>query len=192
MDEKITQRANVRAIRFYQVPHQNEDGSYRYVDWVEYAALGNAKYLTTPDAVSRVQKLTDGTWDCLKPAYEAWKAGQEIPLNGTPLSAWSGVNPQQADILKARDIKTIEDVAEMTDAHMSKIGIPDIRYLRDQAKAWVASKDTRKIEAEMANKDEQIAFLTEQMAEMQAQMAALAGEEAPKRRGRPPKVQEAA
>lgn len=187
MESQNNQRATVRPLRFYKKYVGDGAGGLREVDWVEYAGVGNAKYLTTPDAIARVQKLTDGTWECIKPAYEAWKSGDEVPLTGTPLAAWSGVSPEQAEILKIRDIRTVEDVAQMTDRHMEKIGIPEIRRVRDMAKAWLDSKDNRKLETEMADKDERIALLEQQISEM---MAMLQPGEEPKRRGRPPKARD--
>ena len=40
-------------------------------------------------------------WEVVGPAYEAWKKGQEVPEDGTPLAAWPGVSPEIAQRLRS-------------------------------------------------------------------------------------------
>ena len=187
----MSEKAAVSVIRFYQKFATNEDGTVRAVDWVEFAPRGGAKYSTIPMAVTHVKKITDGTWEAIEPAYNAWKAGQEMPVNGTPLAVWGGVRPEQIDFLRANDVKTVEDLCAMTDAQLQKIGLPGLRTIRDQARAWDAAKDQRKVEQALAAKDDEIAALKAQMETMMEMFAAQArdsDEETVKRRpGRPRK-----
>ena len=185
-------KADVRAIRFYQKFAQNEDGSARAVDWVEFAPRGGAKYSTIPMPVSMASKMTDGTWESLKPAFEAWKQGNEAPTTGTPLAVWAGVSPEQADFLRSNDVRTVEDLCAMTDGQLQKIGLPGLRTIRDNARAWDAAKDDRKIAAELSAKDEQIAALQAQMESLMEMMAAAQGdkEQIKRKPGRPRKEED--
>lgn len=189
-----TEQADIRPIRFYQKFIENPDGTVRAVDWVDYSARGQAKFTVTPARVSDVQKMINGEWECLRPHYEAWQRGNESPVTGTPLAAWSGVSPELAAVLKTRDILTVEDIRDMTEAQMEKSGVPGMRTLRDQARAWDASKDTRKTEIALNGLQDENAALRAQMEEMKAMMASLAGDGAEPKRGpgRPKKEAEAA
>jgi len=189
-----TQKADVRPIRFYQKFIEQPDGTVRAIDWVEYAARGQAKFTVTPARISDVQKSIDGTWECLEPHYDAWKKGNEAPVSGTPLAAWSGVSPELAAVLKTKDILTVEDIRDMTEAQIEKSGIPGMRLIRDQAKAWDASKDSRRTEIALTSLQDENSALKAQMEEMKRMMQSLAGadEEAPRRPGRPRKDAEVA
>lgn len=162
--------ARIRVLKFYTKYVQEVDGTSRGVDWCDYAPIGNAKYSVIPDAISRLAKTTDGKWDIIKPAYEAWKKGQELPPNGLPLAAWAGVTPEQAEVLKFHDVRTVEEIRDLTDGQMQRIGLPNIRAIRDAAKAWDQAKDSRKVEAALLEKDAEINLLKEQMQDLMALM----------------------
>ena len=128
-------------------------------------------------------------WTVLGPHYEAWKQNNEIPAHGTPLAAWAGITPQEAEILKSFSIPTVEELSVVQDSMMARIPLPNIRSKRDMAQRYLASSDTRKTEQALAEKDQQIADLQaklENLAELVAEK--LDAAEAPKRGpGRPPK-----
>lgn len=113
-------------------------------------------------------------WSVIGPAYEAWKNGHELPETGTPLSAWSGVTPDQAKFMKDMGIKTVEDVATMPDATMEKLRIPNVRSLPGLAKKYLEGESAAAKDAELADLREQIKVMAEML------------EEKPKR-GRPAK-----
>lgn len=69
-------------------------------------------------------------------AYEAWKKGEEIPLNGTPIKGWPVLAPAlQANVISA-NILTVEDLAQINDEGAKRIGMGAIE-LRDKAIAWL-------------------------------------------------------
>lgn len=73
-----------------------------------------------------------------KKAYENWKEGQEIPLNGTPIKGWQMLTPaQQQTVISAR-IKTVEDLAKTNDEGLRKLGMGG-RGLVEKAKSWLDS-----------------------------------------------------
>lgn len=115
-------------------------------------------------------------WSVIGPAYEAWKAGADIPETGTPLEAWSGVTADQTKFLKGLGIRTVEDVRDMTEATISQLRFPNARKLPALARDYLDGAD-------LAQKDATIAEMRERMAAMEAML-----EEAAKpKRGRPPK-----
>jgi hypothetical protein len=112
-------------------------------------------------------------WAQIEPHYNAWKSGQEIPLDGTPLAAWSGVNPQQAEVLKARGIKTVEAVRDMSEGILSKVQLPNVRGLRDLARVFLENKESSDMAVKMARKDEEAAAMKSQLDEMASMLAEL-------------------
>lgn len=151
-------------------------------DWVLLAPVGeNVTLVQTwrrvskliPKARSERDKQSDkyksmqARWDIVGPAYEAWKAGNELPENGTPLAAWAGVTPEQAKVLKQYGINTVELVTSMTDATIAKLRWPGARKLPELAKEWLESKDkvdtTRKLQAA----EDRIKAMEEMLAEAQ-------------------------
>lgn len=97
-------------------------------------------------------------WALIEPAYKAWKAGHEIPVDGTPLAAWPGLNQAQAQEFRKLGIKSVEHIAEMNDALMMRIQLPGVRDIIAQAKAFLESADrnetaTRITSIEAVNKE---------------------------------------
>jgi hypothetical protein len=123
------------------------------------------------------------TWAQIQPHYLAWKEGNELPDNGTPLAAWSGVTPEQAEVLRRIGVKTIEGVASLTESILSQPPLPNLREIKAQAKLFLDGRDKAGLVEELAK----ARAMNEEMAAM---LAAL--EEDKPRRGRPPKEPETA
>lgn len=107
-------------------------------------------------------------WAIVGPAYEAWKRGEETPDEGTPLAAWPGVTPEQAKVLRANDVRTVEEVAKMGDTLLSRIHLPNARRLPELAKAWLDGTDAAAKDAEMAELKAQLAAMKEVLEEQVA------------------------
>lgn len=114
--------------------------------------------------------------------FEAWKKGQ-LPANtGTPLEQWPLMTVALVATMKAQNIFTIQQLAEVSDASLDKLR--GLREWREKAKAWVSSaKDAAgDVEARAEN-----ARLAEQVKALQAQVSELLtrqntpGYDAPKR-----------
>lgn len=136
-------------------------------DWVEYGPIGSLdKSLTTirvKDLKPR-EPIAQGNpssemgwmrWQIIEQAYLLWKSGNEAPIDGTPLAAWNALSPEQAEVLRSRGIRTVEDVAVLTDAHVERIPLP-MRDLIKQARQFIDSADTRRTSAALAEKDREI------------------------------------
>ena len=70
-------------------------------------------------------------------AYEMWKSGQEIPLNGSPIRGWGVISPAQQEGLIRMNILTIEDLSLVNDEGLKRIGMGS-QELKNKAKAWLA------------------------------------------------------
>jgi hypothetical protein len=122
-------------------------------------------------------------------AYEAWKEGQEIPLNGTDLKNWPGVTPAQLKTCQAATIKTIEDLANANADAVRKLGMGGVALMQ-KAQAYLESASTNKASEEIVSLQTKMEALTEALAKKDRQIEELMEQitdETPKR-GRPKKV----
>ena len=115
--------------------------------------------------------------------FDAWKAGQEAPVNGTHVREWPQLSPAQVQNLIALHVVTVEDVANMTEEALGRFGMGG-RDIREQAREWLAKRELAAgAVAENAVLKEQLAALTARLEELEA--------DKPKR-GRPAKEPQAA
>lgn len=106
-------------------------------------------------------------------AYEAWKAGQEMPLEGTPIKGWAVISPAQAETIIRAGVRTVEDLASMNAEAMGKIGMGAV-MLKNKAQAWVAqAKDKGPLTMEMAELKTKNEVLELTLTKLQEQMAVL-------------------
>lgn len=102
-------------------------------------------------------------WSVIEPAYKAWQDGTEIPENGTPLAAWSGVTPDQAALLKGMAILTVEDVRDMSESAFTKLPMPNARQLPKLAKEFLDGADSAAKDKRIAEMEERMAAMTEML-----------------------------
>ena len=178
-----------------------KDGKPEPVEWVSYSPAHDptgtstkvrVKELIPPEAIRNDDEGTKLNmmhlkWNMIKPAYEAWKKGIEIPTDGTPLAAWAGLTVDQVEVLRPRGIKTVEALRDATDAMIAKVPLPNMRALREMAGQYLEGQSASQAALQVAERDERIKTMEAMMEEMAARLAAVDGGDAPKRRGRPPK-----
>jgi hypothetical protein len=155
------------------------------VDWVELAPSGEAFERThtwhrikdvTPKqdvdetrAGSQTHQAALARWDVIRPKYEAFKAGNELPEDGTPLAAWAGVTPEMAAYLRRMGIHTLEGVRDMSEATAVKLPFPNARKLASLAGDYLASVSATQKDQEMAAMRERMAIMEEMIAAAQAE-----------------------
>lgn len=105
---------------------------------------------------------------------------------GTPLSQWyadapTDINRDQIAELNILKFVTVEQLALASDSQLQRVGMGGVG-LREKARLYLNRKNRSDANAELEK-------TKQQLADLQAQMAALAATES-KRRGRPPKVAE--
>lgn len=172
-----------RPLRFFKEYKPQSDGNMKEIEKIEWAPLGKAHTASTVQTIKEIRETQ--LWPVFEKSYEAWKKGDEIPVNGTPLAAWSGVTPEQAAILKASQIYTVEELANLTSTIKNRLRVPNIDNLCHLAGLFLETKDQRKFEEALQRKDEQVSEMQSRLAELEAMLMEKA--DAPKKRGRPPK-----
>jgi len=152
---------------------------------VAHHRIKDVKPPENPNLDSMSHRAMIERWKVIGPAYEAWKAGTEIPDDGTPLGAWSHITPAMAEHLKRMHILTVEHVRDMSDEEAARLPFPDSRKLPKLAGDFLGGKE----KADMARENEELRERMEALEELLS--AKMAGEE-PKKRGpgRPPKQKE--
>ena len=110
-------------------------------------------------------------------------AAQQI---GTPLSQWhrdypEEVNKDQIAELNILKFVTVEQLALASDGQLQRVDMGAVG-LREKARQYLNRKNRTESNAELADTKRQLAELQAQLAELTA--------DAPKRRGRPPKLAE--
>ena len=201
-------RLTVVALQFWTdyEPDPANPGQMRAVDWVKWAKRGDLSTAANVDKVNRVRAplksmMDDGAmeqnpvWVAIEGAYEAWKKGQDVPADGTPLDAWSALSKTQAKAFRDAGFAAVEHIALIEDAQIAKVRLPDVRRIRDLARAYVAHRENNAaVEASLAAQAGEIEALKQQLAEATAALQRLADDgegEAPRRGpGRPRKVSE--
>lgn len=161
-------------------------GQHREVHMVEYGPLASDKLVLTEE-VKRLMAVQDpeqiagagrnnpaigmaaARWAVIGPQYERWLAGHSVDtVDGTPLAAWPGLTQEQAELLRHKGLRTVQELARLNDTHFQNLGIPGLRSLVDGAKRFLAALENSHVEDALAEKDEQIAALTEQLGELKA------------------------
>lgn len=190
MSEDISRSLRIVGFRtdYSPIDPANPIAGMKATEYVDLSSVGQAKYTVTPMRIADAKRMTNGMWEVVRPHYEAWKSGQDVPENGTPLAAWAGIRPEQIAVLRQFDIKTVEDLAALTDSILSRPGMTGLRSVRDAAVAWEKSKDTRAVASDVLAVKLENEALKQQMADLMALMGKDNTEEPVKRRpGRPRK-----
>lgn len=181
MSETI--RIDVERFFTKYTPDPSDPAKMVGVDYCSYGPFGALDRSKTVERVSRLSAVqADGDsdnlavqmarvrWECIKPKYEAWKEGKEVPVNGTPLAAWNLLQVEDADILRTHRIFTVEDVAALSDSLLQRIAIPNGRSIVEQAKLFLKSADTNRVSAEMMRMSERMAQMEAELAEAKAEL----------------------
>lgn len=69
-------------------------------------------------------KLVPFEWPGIyKTALRNWQEGAEIPSHGTPIATWPGASPSAIEQLIRAKVRTVEDLAELSESSFEQIGI---------------------------------------------------------------------
>ncbi len=69
-------------------------------------------------------------------AYAAWKKGNALPVNGTPIKGWPVLSPAAQENLIRAGFLTLEDLAATADNQLTTIGTGALSY-KMKAIAWL-------------------------------------------------------
>ena len=128
------------------------------VDYVTWYSIGDNLKATSCSA-KKLPKFYPHIWAVAKPLYEAWKAGQDDPVNGTPLTEWPAISRAMVETLRGLNVRSVEDLAEVNDAALQRMGMGS-RALRDKARAWLqAAQQQGRVAEQLKERDDQISAL---------------------------------
>jgi hypothetical protein len=105
--------------------------------------------------------------------YQAWKDGQELPLNGTPIRGWGVISPAQQEMLIHLHIVTVEDLANMNDEGSRRVGMGALE-LKNKARNWLAQlTDKGPLTLKMTQLENENALLKRNLADLQETVSKL-------------------
>ena len=207
---------NIRVVEFFQQSdpvkdiHGKETGELVARDYVKYGPphlLDRQVVTARVDRILKAKRPVQGSknphelhaWlraEYIRPMYEAWKRGEELPDNGTPLAVLNFLRPEDVALLKRHGIRSVQELSTLHEGSFDRIPVPGLREKKTQAAKFLEAQDANKAAAEMAKRDDKIAELERKLAELAASRASEDaevdenGDRIPKRRGRPPKVEQ--
>ncbi|ULQ46945.1 hypothetical protein JN531_001355 [Flagellatimonas centrodinii] len=168
--------------------------AYKDVDYAVVSAAGSVlnvvEYRISPKRLDQWRKEGKQAWI---DAYALWKERGEATIVGTPLSEWPGITPAQIEVCRANNLLSVESVADADENALRRLGMGG-RNLKHKAIAWLQAASSIGIgaerivalEAENAELKERNKDMEELVMSLNERMKAL---EAPKKRGRPAKVE---
>lgn len=104
--------------------------------------------------------------------YELYKAGQEIPLHGTPIRGWKMISGARQEELIRLNILTVEALANLTDEGMQNLGMMALE-LKRRAQAWLAQDDKAGSAQKLKDAQRRCDELEKTVASMEAKLAEL-------------------
>jgi hypothetical protein len=133
---------------------------YKEVEYIEIRILGKRDVQACRPATYR-DKQDYGAH------YKAFKDRVEMPVEGTPLAEWPQISRSQVEELSYLKVKTVEQLADISDTNISQFqgGF----NLRRRAQEWLESSGETKLIAEKE-------ALEKRLADMEAKLASVLAE----------------
>lgn len=158
----------------------DESGNPRATTWARISQIQPPEHISNDDGGIKMGYMR-AFWDQIGPKYERWKANDEIPMDGTPLAVWPGVNADQAEALRDIGIVTIEAVANVSEAVIASPPLPNMREIKRQAQLWLDGRGDVALQARLAELEEQNAAMLTMLEEKSAPEAEKRGPGRPRK-----------
>lgn len=119
-------------------------------------------------------------------AYHLFQQSKPLPMVGTPVDLLPGVGPSVAHHLKGLNLRSIEDVANITDENTLQAMGAGARELVGRARAWMEQSSERalNLQEQVAAKDREIGQLREMIASFNQRLGRVEAERPPTERAR--------
>lgn len=140
----------------------NESGQVTTSTWARVKDLQPNESIRGDDDGLRFRSLME-VWKGIEPAYQAWKAGLDVPEVGTPLAAWPGINKQELTVLHRIGLRSVEDVAEMREAVAAGGALPNMRAIKANAAEWLKGRDAETLQTRIADLEARNAAMMEML-----------------------------
>lgn len=165
-------------VTFEPIAEKQPDGSFKNVDYIRIVLGRN-------DEV--VRRVTQEDKVRFADRYSAYKAGEDMPPDGTPIKDCALATPADVSACKAERIYTLEQLAETPDERLQRAKLINFKY---KCRDWLESQKRHGYVGELRS---QIDTLKAKIDGLESQLRAR-GETpvdvTPKRKGRPPKVKD--
>jgi hypothetical protein len=114
------------------------------------------------------RKATDNDKAQYRQEWQAYSEGKEYQLSGTPIEMLPGLASGMADGLKALYIYTIEQMAELSDMALQKVGM-GANDIRQRCKAYLSKNSTEvtALNAQLAETNAKLQEALEAIAKLQ-------------------------
>jgi hypothetical protein len=134
-------------------------------------------WLKKNDEDERNGRIPASWRDKWKSAYDAWKNGQELPIDGHPIKGWGVISPAQQANLLAAGFRSVQDLAKANDEGLRRIGMGAVD-LKNRAMAWLkaesgpgkAAQEIAALKADKERQEEQIKQLAATVDELKAML----------------------
>lgn len=117
------------------------------------------------------RRVTEDDMNRFPEAWAKFQNKESGVVVGTPLTEWNFLTTTRTAELKALGLSTVEEIAEMADAYLGKLG-PDGRKLQARAKQFLESSSDveQELRGAIQARDETIANLTADMEVLRRQV----------------------
>ena len=177
-------------IRFENVAVEDRDGSiaaghpvFKEVAHVIITPIGSRDSVTkevnewlqqTQQQVSE-DRLPASWAQNFRSAYEHWKAGEELPVNGSPIRTWPGASVSEIAACKAVHVLTVEDLAQANDETVRRLGMGGLelkkralRFLDEAHGAGRLVAENAALKAELADVKSRAEITEARLAKLEA------------------------
>ena len=148
-------------------------------EYIEIRIPGSRDAIARPAGAAAVQRFPRH--------YQMFKDRIDVPLEGTPLTEWPSIGRTTVEELSFLNIKTVEALASVADAHMAKF--KGLSLLKRKAQDWIdlAESDAPLEQlheqltirdAKLASQDELLAKMGDAIKGLEARLSALTGTQA--------------
>ena len=98
------------------------------------------EWLEQTDQQVRDERMPAAWAEQFRAAYQHWKNGEAIPLNGSALSLWPAITPSELQNCKNINVLTVEDLAAINDEGTRRLGMGGL-ILKQRAQQYLAAAD---------------------------------------------------
>jgi hypothetical protein len=162
-------------IKFELFPHPNEIKSLE----AGHPVYDDKEYITIIVPGDKTSIVHRPVWaqdkERFARQYAQFKQGQEQSVVGLPLKLWGGMTLGQAKEFEYFNVKTVEQLAEMSDGN--GISIQGFNGLKQRAKDYIAAtreqQPLMEMRALVESKDAELSALTQSFSELSSQVQQL-------------------
>lgn len=89
-----------------------------------------------------IQGRFDPRWtEGYKANYRAWKEGQEVAVQGTPITQWPGLSPAQVKNFQNFNLRSVEDLASANEETLGRMGF-GAREIQKRARDYLETSNS--------------------------------------------------